>query len=98
MKKHLILKLVDKIGNMKSSEQLVCLFHHLPYLFTFESNQRIPKDSNALEAHFRHINEVCAIHCGLTRVQKQKLINSIVLASSIVPKEEVLQGLFKNGH
>ncbi len=74
------------------------LFHHIPYLFTFESNQRIPKDSNALEAHFRHINEVCAIHCGLTRVQKQKLINSIVLASSIAPKEEVLHGLFKNRH
>ena len=54
--------------------------------------------SNALEAHFRHINEVCAIHCVLTRSQKQKLITSIVLASSIAPKEETLQLLFKNRH
>jgi len=74
------------------------LFFHIPYLFTFESNQKIPSDSNALEAHFRHINEVCAIHCGLTRSQKQKLITSIVLASSIAPKEETLQLLFKNRH
>ncbi len=74
------------------------LIHHLPYLFTFETDTLIPKDTNALEAHFRHINEVCAVHCGLTRVQKHKLINSIVLASTIAPTEEDLDKLFKNGH
>jgi hypothetical protein len=41
------------------------LFIHIPYLFTYESNHKIPHDTNAIEAHFRHINEVCAIHCGL---------------------------------
>lgn len=74
------------------------LFGHLPYLFTFESNIKIPHDSNALEAHFRHINEVCAIHCGLTPIQKQKLISTIVLASSIAPSEEILEKIFKNRH
>lgn len=71
------------------------LFVHIPYLFTFENNHKIPHDSNALESHFRHINEVCAIHCGLTPVQKQKLISTIVLASSIAPTEELLDKIFR---
>jgi hypothetical protein len=70
------------------------LFGHLPYLFTFEDDHKIPHDTNALESHFRHINEVCAIHCGLTPPQKQKLISTIVLASSIAPSEETLDKIF----
>jgi hypothetical protein len=74
------------------------LFFHIPYLFTFETNHHIPHDSNALESHFRHINEICAIHCGLTRVQKQRLISTIVLASSIAPSEKKLDEVFRNKH
>lgn len=70
------------------------LFVHLPYLFTFETDHKIPHDSNALESHFRHINEVCAIHCGLTPYQKQKLISTIVLASTIAPTEGELRDIF----
>jgi hypothetical protein len=74
------------------------LFVHLPYLFTYEQNPKIPHDTNALEAHFRHINEVCAVHCGLSRPQKQKLISTILLASTIAPSEEDINTLFKNRH
>jgi hypothetical protein len=70
------------------------LFGHLPYLFTYEHNDRIPQTSNALEAHFRHIKEVLAVHCGLSRIQKQKVITTILLASTIAPSEEVLKLVF----
>jgi hypothetical protein len=68
---------------------------HLRYLFTYELNRKIPTTSNALEAHFRHINEVTAVHCGLSRPQKQKLISTILLASTIAPSEEKLREIFK---
>jgi hypothetical protein len=71
---------------------------HFPYLFTYESNEKIPTTSNALEAHFRHINEVTAVHCGLARSQKQKLISTILLASTIAPTEEQLKRIFKKRH
>lgn len=74
------------------------IYTHLPFLFTYESDQKIPTTSNALEAHFRHINEVTAVHCGLSRSQKQKLINTILLASTIAPTEENLKEIFKNRH
>ena len=71
---------------------------HMPYLFTYETNTKIPTSSNALEAHFRHINEVTAVHCGLARSQKQKLISTILLASTIAPNEKRLREIFKNRH
>ena len=74
------------------------VLHHLPYLFTYETNTRIPKDTNALEAHFRHINEVTAVHCGLSRVQKEKLLATILLASTIAPHPSLLKKVFKNRH
>jgi hypothetical protein len=71
---------------------------HLPYLFTYETNRKIPATSNALEAHFRHINEVTAVHCGLSRPQKEKVIATMLLASSIAPTEETLEEIFKEKH
>ena len=71
------------------------LVHHLPYLFTYEDNSKIPKDTNALEAHFRHINEVTAIHCGLKRPQKEQLLSTILLASTIAPSTSLLKEIFK---
>jgi hypothetical protein len=71
------------------------LIHHLPFLFTYEDNIRIPKDTNALEAHFRHINEVTAVHCGLSRTQKEKFISTILLTSTIAPSPSLLKRIFK---
>jgi hypothetical protein len=71
---------------------------HLPYLFTYEIDTKIPTTSNALEARFCHVNEVTAVHCGLSRPQKQKLISTILLASTIAPSEEKLTEIFKNRH
>lgn len=67
---------------------------HMPFLFTHETDVSIPTTSNALEAHFRHINEITAVHCGLSREQKQKLISTILLASTIAPTQEILKRIF----
>ena len=71
------------------------LMQHLPYLFTFETDTNIPKDTNALEAHFKHINEVTAIHCGLSRVHKERLLATILLAGTIAPDDDEIKKLFE---
>lgn len=42
---------------------------------------------NSLEGHFSHINRVTSMQRGLSKVQKEKVINSIMLASSVAPSE-----------
>ena len=60
------------------------------YLFTFKQDKKIPPTSNTLEGHFSHVNRVTSIHRGLSRPQKQKVLNSIMLASSVAPSESKL--------
>jgi hypothetical protein len=57
-----------------------------PYLFTYEkySDLDIPTTTNSLESHFSHIKDITRIHRGLKRPQKEKVIESILLNSSIV--------------
>lgn len=62
-----------------------------PYLFTFEQNKQIPKTTNSLEGHFSHINEIISVHRGLSQLQKQKVLNTIFLASSIAPTKGKLK-------
>ena len=61
---------------------------NLPYLFSYEDypELKIPTTSNTLESHFSHIKDVVRIHRGLKRNIKEKLIESILLNSSIVKK------------
>jgi hypothetical protein len=61
------------------------------YLFTFKQNKNISRTTNSLEGHFSHINRVTSIHRGLSQAQKEKVINSIMLASSVAPSEEKLR-------
>jgi hypothetical protein len=70
---------------------VMSLLHHRQYLFTFVQNKKIPKTTNSLEGHFSHINEVMAIHRGLARPQKQKVLNTIFLASTIAPTKKKLK-------
>ena len=60
------------------------------HLFTFEMDRRIPKTSNSLEGHFRHIRDVVNVHCGLTRPQKERVLHSIFLAGTIAPSKKKL--------
>lgn len=71
------------------------LIAHTPDLFTYKANTHIAKTTNSLEGHFSHINEVLAIHRGLSKDQKQKMIHTILLTSTISPTPETLKTIFK---
>lgn len=60
-------------------------------LFTYEHDYKIPKTTNSLEGHFRYINEIVAVHCGLKRCQKERVLHSILLAGTIAPSKEKLE-------
>lgn len=70
---------------------VMSLLHHRKYLFTFEQNKKIPKTTNSLEGRFSHINEIIAIHRGLSRPQKQKILHTLFLASTIAPTKGKLK-------
>lgn len=62
-----------------------------PFLFTYKQNKKISRTTNSLEGHFSHINRVTSIHRGLSTLQKQKVLHSILLASSVAPTKEKLK-------
>lgn len=61
------------------------LVRFTPFLFTFEKNKNIPRTSNSIEGHFSHMRDIVEIHRGLNRKHKEKVLNSILLASTIAP-------------
>ena len=67
------------------------LVRYRPYLFTFEQNRNIPKTTNSLEGHFSHMRDIVEIHRGLSRIHKQRVLNSILLASTIAPTKGKLE-------
>lgn len=69
------------------------LLRYRKYLFTFETNKKIPKTTNSLEGRFSHINEVIAIHRGLSRSQKKKILTTLFLASTIAPNKGKLKDI-----
>ncbi len=60
------------------------------YLFTYKQNKNIPRTTNSLEGHFSHIKNIVGIHRGLSEAHKQKMLNTILLASSIAPSQDKL--------
>lgn len=62
-----------------------------PYLFTYKQNKKIHRTTNSLEGHFSHIKDVLEIHRGLSTEHKQRVLHSILLASSIAPTKEKLK-------
>lgn len=67
------------------------LLRYSPYLFTFELNKNIPKTTNSLEGHFSHMRDIVEVHRGLSRIHKQRVLNSILLASTIAPTKGKLK-------
>jgi hypothetical protein len=63
----------------------------LPFLFTYEKHKDISRTTNSIEGHFGHIRDIVEIHRGLSRSQKQKVLNSILLASTIAPSRVKLK-------
>jgi len=70
---------------------VMSLLRNRSYLFTFEQNRNIPKTTNSLEGHFSHMRDVVEVHRGLSRPQKEKVLGSILLASTIAPSKEKLK-------
>jgi hypothetical protein len=64
------------------------LSKYIDYLFTYEKDKHIPKTSNTCEGHFSHLKDVVRIHRGMSLTLKQKVIDRIMLNSSIVLKNE----------
>jgi len=62
-----------------------------PDLFTYEKHSGIPKTTNSLEGHFSHVRDIMDIHRGLSRVHKEKILNTIFHASSIAPTKKILK-------
>ena len=70
---------------------VMSIIRYRKYLFTFEQNKKIPKTTNSLEGHFSHINEIIAIHRGLSRPQKKKVLHTILMASTVAPTKGKLR-------
>lgn len=66
------------------------LVRHQRHLFTFEHNKNIPKTTNSLEGHFTHINRFLTAHTGLSKGNKERILNSILLASTVSPNKKRL--------
>lgn len=62
-----------------------------PYLFTYITDKDIPKTTNSLEGHFAHLRDIVNIHRGSSKLLKQKVIQTILLASTIAPNEKTEQ-------
>ena len=88
-------KTIDPITKKKSfthkklKSAVNSLITNFDNLFTYEKhpNLNIPTTTNSLESHFSHIKDVVRIHRGLKRKMKEKLIETILLNSSIVKQK-----------
>jgi len=64
------------------------------YLFTYQKHKFfIPKTTNTLEEHFRHLKVRLRVHSGISRKRKQKLIEAILLNSSAQYKKDMHKNL-----
>ena len=64
------------------------LMHWFPYLFTYLKNNDIPNTTNTCDGHFSHIKDILRIHRGVSKLFKQKMIDSILLENTIAPKNK----------
>ena len=63
------------------------LVNWYPYLFTYLQDKQIPNTTNTCDGHFSHIKDIVRIHRGLSKEFKKKVLDSILLSSTIAPKK-----------
>jgi hypothetical protein len=63
------------------------------YLFTYHKYSNIPRTTNSIEGHFSHIKDIVRVHRGISKYRLQKVLNSILLASSIAPNSKTLDDI-----
>lgn len=61
------------------------IIHWYEYLFTFHTNKSIPNTTNTCDGHFSHIKDILRIHRGMSITLKRKVLDSILLESTIAP-------------
>lgn len=64
------------------------LVHWFQYLFTYLKDKRIPNTTNTCDGHFGHIKDIIRIHRGVPQLFKQKMLDAILLESTIAPKDK----------
>lgn len=79
---------VSEFTHKDLRQAVMSLIKFLPYLFTYENDKNIPRTSNSLEGHFSHIKDILSIHRGMSRPLKEKVLEVILLNSSIVLKNK----------
>ena len=67
-----------------------CLVRHKSNLFTYKQNRNIPRTTNSLEGHFKHIKKLLGLHSGSNRKTQEKIIETILLASTTSPNKKRL--------
>ena len=68
-----------------------CLIRHKPYLFTYQQNKGIPRTTNSLEGHFKHVKKLLGVHTGLSKKNQEKILQTIFLASTTSPNKKRLE-------
>jgi hypothetical protein len=61
------------------------IVHWYDFLFTFHFDKSIPSTTNTCDGHFSHIKDVLRIHRGMGLALKRKVLDSILLESTIAP-------------
>lgn len=67
---------------------LHAILRHEKYLFTYEHGKQIPRTTNSLEGHFRHIKKLLHVHHGVTKENAIQILNSILLESTTSPNKK----------
>lgn len=67
------------------------LLHFRPYLFTYEHDKQISKTTNSLEGHFTHVKKQVGVHNGLSKENKQKILELIFQASTTSPAKNKIK-------
>ncbi len=70
----------------------------IPFLFTYQREKTIfvPRTTNSLEGHFRHVRVRVNVHCGISIARKQKVIKAILFNSSAQYKKGMEKELFRS--
>ena len=68
-----------------------CLIRHKSNLFTYKQNKNIPRTTNSLEGHFTHIKKQLSVHNGLSKENKQKILELIFQASTTSPTKNKIK-------
>lgn len=68
-----------------------CLVRNKQYLFTYKQNKNIPRTINSLEGRFTHIKQQLMVHNGLSKENKQKILELIFQASTTSPNKKRLK-------